>query len=150
MDVTKPKWHNLDQGKGINNNERGNFSETCTRLMTIRISVVFSMKLAWVAAFVQGSPHCSLASVNHCSLQKWCACWCSSSGEPHQPVRTLALNSCFLPLYNTEVELRILVLLKVLLFKQIMLQKNKNSTSFAFLITMSTFDLWKPLTLHAG
>lgn len=72
MNAAKPEWCNLDQGKGINDNERGNFPERANMLLIIRISVVFSRRVAREAASVQISPDCPLALVN-LFLQKSCA-----------------------------------------------------------------------------
>lgn len=72
MNAAKPEWCNLHQGKGINDNERGNFPEKGNVLMIIRISIVFSRRVAREAASVQISPDCPLALVNPI-LQKSCA-----------------------------------------------------------------------------
>lgn len=73
MNAAKPEWRKLDQGQGINDNERGKFSERDNKLMFTRISVVFSRRGGRVAALVQISPDCSLVLVNLFSLQKSCA-----------------------------------------------------------------------------
>lgn len=64
MNAAKTEWGNLDQRKGINDNERGNFPEKDNMLMIIRISVVFSRRVTREAASVQISPDCSLVLVN--------------------------------------------------------------------------------------
>lgn len=64
MNTAKPEWCKLDQGQGVNDNERGKFSERDKKLMFTRISVVFSRRVGRVATLVQISPNCSLMLVN--------------------------------------------------------------------------------------
>jgi len=72
MNAAKPDWCNVDQGKGINDNERGNLTERGNMLTIIRVSVVLSRRVVREEASAQNSPDCSLAFVN-LFLQKSCA-----------------------------------------------------------------------------